>query len=416
METGSISTSLDLFAAPVVDVGVESIRTINVLPTSGVMNDNAIEFVIPPDNSAYVDLNNTRLHLNYKVSKVDGTMFDSEKKCGFIRLFPHTLFKQIDLYMGDRCVSTSTNTYPYRAFLETALSYPSNVKNELLAATEQWGGGSLTKNAANTFESIIPLHLDMCNQGKLIVNGLPLKIRLIRNSPGFSILKDASDTNSYQIVIEKASLYVRTVEPTASLLLSHESQLSRENVVYSIDRVWVKSYTLSSGLADTTISNLFLGELPNRIFVGFVDADAFNGSETKNPFSFQHFNVNHISLLTDGKQIPQVPYEPNFEAGSYRREYLGLLQTLLGDNLKQDSVGLTLDSFINGYTIFGFTLPSVMDGPSEESVPRRKSGYINLRLRFAKALPKNITVIVYGEFDNLIQVDSARSVYTDFAS
>ena len=72
METSSISSSLDLFATPTTDVGVEEVQTVSILPTSGAMNDNSLDFVIPAETSRYVDLNNTRLYLRVKVTKSDG--------------------------------------------------------------------------------------------------------------------------------------------------------------------------------------------------------------------------------------------------------------------------------------------------------------------------------------------------------
>ena len=330
-------------------------------------------------------------------------------------MWPQALFKQVDLYLGDRCVSTSTNTHAYRAYFETALSYPSFVKNELLDATEHWTGSAVS-STKNQFDSIIPLHLDMCNQGKLILNGIPIKIRLLRNEDRFCIIKGATDTNTYKITVEKVSLFLRTVAPSPALLLAHAWPFLPVFGPYLTRRVWVKTFNLSKGLTDTTISNVFLGSLPNRVILGLVDSSAFNGVDTKNSFHFSPFKLNHISLLNDGKQIPAVAYEPDFVGDVYRREYLGLLQTLLGDYLKQDSIGISLADFKDGSTFFGFTLPSVMDGASEESVPPKKTGYINLRLRFAEALTTNVTVVVYGEFDNTIEIDSARNVFTDFAS
>jgi hypothetical protein len=146
-----------------------------------------------------------------------------------------------------------------------------------------------------------------------------------------------------------------------------------------------------------------------------VDSKAFNGSPTKNPFHFEHFKLIHASIVADARQVPAGGYEPDFEKGLICREYVGLLQTLLGGCLKTDSIGLTKEDFVkNGKTFLGFTLPSAIEGTSDLALPPRQTGYINIRLRFKEALESSVTLICYAEFDNIIEVDSLRNVYTDF--
>ena len=301
-------------------------RTLQILPTSGVTNDSALEIYIPGESSRYIDLNNTRLYLRVKVLKADGTA--PTEKIKLISLWPHALFKQVDLYMGDKSVSSSTNTYPYRAFLETCLSYNSHVKQELLKGTAHWGGTDV-EVGKNELEAIVPLHLDMAHQGKLIPNNVPMRLRFLRNSDDFCIQKTATDTEKYKLQIDKMYLLLRTVAPTADVLLKHAGQLSRENVLYSLDRVWMKTFNLTAGSNDSVLSNIFLGPLPNRIIVGLVDSAAYTGNDLSDPFKFEHFDLSEISLVSNGQQIPTIPYECDFSAGICRREYIGLLYTLL---------------------------------------------------------------------------------------
>jgi hypothetical protein len=42
--------------------------------------------------------------------------------------------------------------------------------------------------------------------------------------------------------------------------------------------------------------NMFQGGLPNRIVIGMVDADAFNGTYTKNPFNFKNYDITTMGL------------------------------------------------------------------------------------------------------------------------
>jgi hypothetical protein len=42
--------------------------------------------------------------------------------------------------------------------------------------------------------------------------------------------------------------------------------------------------------------NIFLGQLPKRLIIGCVDSNALNGTITKNPFDFKHYNINFVAI------------------------------------------------------------------------------------------------------------------------
>lgn len=136
METGCIPSSLDIFSLPPHEVGIDEISIGKHLPISGVTNDTAIEFHIPGESSQYLDLNYLRLYLQVQVVRADDKPLDDTMSLSLAPLFPHGLFRQIDVTLGQKSISTSTNTYPYRAYFEKALSYSRNVKNEILNDVE----------------------------------------------------------------------------------------------------------------------------------------------------------------------------------------------------------------------------------------------------------------------------------------
>ena len=43
-----------------------------------------------------------------------------------------------------------------------------------------------------------------------------------------------------------------------------------------------------------------------------VSGDAYEGTYAKNPFNFQHFNLNSLRLLLNGDEIPFQPLTPDF--------------------------------------------------------------------------------------------------------
>jgi hypothetical protein len=61
----------------------------------------------------------------------------------------------------------------------------------------------------------------------------------------------------------------------------------------------------------------------------------------------------------------------------------------------------------------GISLP-FQCGRSSHQWLLRKTGTIGLEARFSAALPEAIIVIVYGEFQNLIEIDHERRATTDY--
>ena len=50
-------------------------------------------------------------------------------------LFLHALFSQVDFCMKNTVVTTSNNTYPYKAYIETLLNYGEEAKDTQLTAS-----------------------------------------------------------------------------------------------------------------------------------------------------------------------------------------------------------------------------------------------------------------------------------------
>jgi hypothetical protein len=73
-----------------------------------------------------------------------------------------------------------------------------------------------------------------------------------------------------------------------------------------------------------------------------------------------------------------------------------------------------MEHFKQGHTIYGFDLtPDMCTGPH---VHPHKYGALRLEAHFSEPLTTPVNVILYAEFDNLIQIDKARNIVTDFGS
>ena len=138
-----------------------------------------------------------------------------------------------------------------------------------------------------------------------------MRVRLVHSKDAFCLMDSIND-GRFRINIKEATRIVRRVKIKPGILIAHANTLAKATAKYPITRVKVKTFMLHTGILPDTIDNAILGQLPKRIIIGFVDYRAFNGNRALNPFSFQHFDINYLSLYIDGIKIPSKSLQPHF--------------------------------------------------------------------------------------------------------
>jgi len=78
-------------------------------------------------------------------------------------------------------------------------------------------------------------------------------------------------------------------------------------------KVEVKTSTIHASTVGESIDNAILGQLPQRIIIGFIDNKAFNGDRKLNPFNLKNYGINFFSLYANGMQISSRPVAKFFE-------------------------------------------------------------------------------------------------------
>jgi len=129
-----LKSELDLFSVPPTQTSVENGNWIEYHPLTTVGDDSPIEFDINGTGEDYIDLANTMLLVRAKIINVNGTNTADADPVGPVNLWLHSLFSQVDISLNGTQVTTSTNTYPYRAIIETLLSYGDDAKESQLTS------------------------------------------------------------------------------------------------------------------------------------------------------------------------------------------------------------------------------------------------------------------------------------------
>ena len=427
-----VKSELDLFALPSTQTSIESGQWVHYKPVSSLSDDGPIEFLIPGMGDEYIDLSQTMLHVKAKIQNHDSTPLKASDTVAPVNNWIHSLFSQLDIYLNQKLVSPPNNTYAYRAYLETLLNYGPAAKNSHLtcglwyADTAKYmdvmkdtnkgflRGSTLTANS-NVIEMLGHLHADIFNQEKFLMNGVGMGIKLVRAKDSFNLMTEIENLKPKVNIID-VTLMVRRARLNPSVLLAHSKVLATTTAKYPITRVEVKVLTIPAGVLGKTIDNIFLGQIPKRCIVGFVDNSAFNGNLKLNPFNFNNYTMNSFSLYIDGQQIPSKPLQPCFSSENASTLAYHTLFSGTGMHFLNEGNDISREEYADGYCLMAFDLTPDLSANVTSQWNLVRHGSLRMEVCFETALVKTVNCIVFAEFDNVIEIDKNRNVTVDFSS
>lgn len=421
----STKSELDIFATPPTQSSIEGGSTFCYRPLSALLGPGPIEFNIPASGDEYIDLAHTTLHITAKIVIDDELPENTPVEVAPINNWLHSMFTQVDVYLNQKCVTPPSNNYNYRAYIENLLNYTDNAKLSHLTAGMWYkdtagkmakpdNSGHITRKNltanGNHVQMYGNLHCDIFNQNKFMLNGVEMGVKLVKAKNEFHLM----GTTKAHVEIIDAELYVRKVKINPSILVAHARALSVTTAKYPITRVEIKTFTIGADIQSKSIDNLFLGQMPKRCIIGLVNSKSFNGELKSNPFNFEHFNFNYLSLYLDSVQIPSKPLTPDFKNNQYTRTYYSLFE---GSGIYFSDTGnsISLNDYPNGYCLTAFDLTPDLSC-NEPHWSLIKSGTLRAEIRFSEPLTNTVTLIVFAEFDNIIEVDKHRNIIIDFSS
>jgi hypothetical protein len=435
-QPGTLS-NLDVFKLKTTQVAVDYIQVDEQRPLNNITSEGPVEFIVPGEADSYIDLAQTQFYVSLKIVKRDGTNLDAHvdeehpgSRVAPVNLLLHSLWSQVDVQLNDRLITPSSNTYAYKSYLETLLTYGPDAKKTHLEQSLFFKdeAGKLddndpTRNNANSalrkryalidssrpVELLGRVHVDAFTSDKLLLSNVDVKLKFTRNSDDFCLMSSEARA-LYKIKIVDAKLYVRRVHVAPTIQMSHNRVLEKSNAKYNFTKTDVKVINIPAGTRSLSKDNLFLGELPKRIIMGLVADSAMSGNIGENPFNFKHYDLIYVAMSVSGRAIPSQPLRPNFQTGEYARSYMTLFSGC-GGLFKDHGFDISRLDYGNGYTIYAFDIaPGAGD---DETLSLIRKGNFKIELGFRVATPHTVNLLIYSEFDDVIEISKERKVLMD---
>jgi hypothetical protein len=153
--------------------------------------------------------------------------------------------------------------------------------------------------------------------------------------------------------------------------------------------------------------NMFLGQLPKRLVIGCMDSDALNGTITKIPFDFRHYKINFVALNVDGQQIPAKRYNPTLKTE--------VIFAVIWDSIPVRERCIKTKE-IPSPERNTLKETSYLDSSEVGTFQLIKQANLRVEIHFAEALAGAINVVLYAEFDNVIEIGRNRQVLFDYSA
>ena len=413
----------DLFGVPPTQTMIEKYIITEHKPITALDPSSFLQFEIQTAIDEYIDLEKLYFYLKLKLKPINVKSFSWDNVIPANYLL-HSMIKQLDIFLGDKQISTSSPTYAYKAYLEALLGFGANAKESHLSSAmwfmdEDNKANSISHKKPDneylkdykTFEMFGRLHTDLSFQGRALLGGTKLIIRILFNEPKF-YFESVGMTPEFEFL--EASLYVHRSKVPQELVHAHNEALKIATAKYPITLSKVKSFTIAANSLDANIDNIHSGQLPRRIFIFFVDNKTYCGDYANNCFYFQHCNISSLAVYLDGVQYPPRAYTPDFTNKLFIREMMSLYEAL--DMMDGDSnFKINRKNYPEGNTIFGFNFaPDLTSGCGAVGhLNPIKFGTLRLSLKFRIAPALAMTVLVYCEFDKLLEIDINRNASID---
>ena len=438
----AISDTLDIFEKQKVEAGITARN--QIIGVAKDLSGKTLDVTLNHNARDYMDTSTLKVHSIFKIQGKQGPTgpWGPITKNNLVapeNLIGKSLFNKVDVTLNNTRISLqAAPAYHMRAYLETICSYGNDaadthlkasyyVKDDLgksnaaltATTTGSWKERKdfiVGDNGAKTVHCCDNLHSEITALNKLIPSGVDMHLRFSLNDP--ELYLHASDTKTadnkywnYRIVFDRFFVTMDLVTLKENVYNTLENKLAGgQNALYNMIRSTIRTSPFLKDNDYIQWNGAYTGTLPSNVLIGIVDSEAFTGDFKKNPFHFEHANVESLRLQAGTKTYPLTQFETDFPNEQAITAYRHLFDNLCIHN---GNLGNQIDykSFMKGMTLWAFDLTT--DLCSHSHAHEQAYGNISLAIKLEKKLEKNMTVFMMSNFKDRFVVtgpEDARQV------
>ena len=460
----TMSLALQVFAVPKTNTSMLGVRFTQLRPvTTGI---NPMEFLIPATD-AFLDLNRSYFEMELRLKDtggnlaVGGTLYP-------VTNIAHTIIKQLSVHVNSVLLEPQTDHYHYKAFFQTLLNN-NRQDGETILTPQGWYNDfdtppQVTANTDNTghadyknasqsqqngvearkkamyrftggkfhtlfFTPMSPLF----HTGKLLIPQQEVSIKMYFNDPSVYMVGPGTAGAALTTDDIKMTLNLCQITVSPQLYRTITASRSKSPAMYPLVATKIRTFSMPNGVKDFDQDQLFTNRVPVRVLVGLLHNDAFNGAKSRSPFCFQKFGLTVIRMTINGEEYPYknalelVHNDGSKDYHGYRRllentsafqkgEPSMVLLDMWGQVTKlgaQVSGADTLVEASGNMTLFAFNFTP--DGlPDASNFHPPQSGNVRLQFRLNASPGHAVTVLIYAEFENVMEINDNNGVlYND---
>lgn len=419
------TSQLELFRIPSTVTAIDSERWFHYKPSAALTSSNWIDFRIA-GTEEFIDLSSILLEVEIAVTLSDGTalptaaaaqtsppnIYDSIAP---VNSFFSSLFQQVDLYLNNTLVTSSSNLYHYRSYLDNLL-YQSREGKKTYMFSYFWDESEAKRKArikriyaGKTIKMIGPLHLDLAQQERLLLNMVDINLRLNTADTAFCLKVTGETASRPKHSFVNATLHVKKKKLFPDCEAGILTALGQETVKYFFSHTQMRHRIIDTGSRTFFFDKVFPGTLPRRFVVGLVPASAFNGDFKEDPYKFTSNGVVEVKAYIDSIQNPVPSIELDTEDEDISRAYLLFFDAMYSLH-PSTRLSITPDDFMSHCCFFAWTLSTENDMDDSDTIGLIKRGNCRLDFRFKTPPTKQIACVIYSHFPQVLQIDSNREV------
>ena len=126
---------------------------------------------------------------------------------------------------------------------------------------------------------------------------------MVPSRPAFIIKTAAPQEQAAQVLnklhIVGARFHVQFKKMSKDIAVSHVKTVEGLKYQRRLTKVLIKTQHIPQGVPIISIENLFNGKRPDRVALAMVNNAARKRSSKANPFHFQNFRLNYMSMLVN---------------------------------------------------------------------------------------------------------------------